>query len=120
MSVDCIRALRPRHWIKNLLVFLPLILAHRLSDRQRMLHAVLAFAAFCLCASAIYVVNDLLDLESDRAHPRKRLRPFASGALSVPQGLAIIAILLPVSFLLAAKVGTSFLLLLGLYLVLTT
>jgi 4-hydroxybenzoate polyprenyltransferase/phosphoserine phosphatase len=120
LRTGILRSLRPTQWVKNILVFLPLILAHKISDHQKLRDVCLAFTAFCLCASAIYIFNDLLDLESDRAHPRKRLRPFASGALSIPIGLALIAILLPLSFLAAATVSHAFLGLLLLYLIFTS
>jgi 4-hydroxybenzoate polyprenyltransferase len=80
------RALRPAQWVKNLLLFAPLALAHEFSSGDKLLAAVLAFVAFCLCASSVYVVNDLLDLDADRRHPRKRRRPFAAGTLPVARG----------------------------------
>jgi hypothetical protein len=72
-----IRALRPHQWAKNALLFVPLLAAHRMSDLGSLGAAVLAVLAFCLCASSVYILNDLLDLEPDRAHPRKSKRPFA-------------------------------------------
>jgi 4-hydroxybenzoate polyprenyltransferase len=71
--------LRPRQWIKNLLVFAPVALAHEVLHWEKLWPAFWACVAFCGCASAVYVVNDLLDLETDRLHPHKRHRPFASG-----------------------------------------
>ncbi len=91
-----LRALRPHQWAKNLLIFLPLLLAHGLSV-SRVLTALLAFICFSLTASATYIVNDLLDVEADRRHPRKRLRPFASGDLSAFTGLCVVAIFLSVA-----------------------
>ena len=91
-----IRALRPSQWSKNLFVLAPLVFAHRLSDPQALERALLAFAAFCAAASAIYLVNDLRDREEDRNHPLKRLRPIASGALS-PAVAAIAAAVLAVA-----------------------
>ena len=76
-----VKAIRVHQWAKNTLIFLPLLLAHRVQPAA-LLAAVLAFACFSLCASATYIVNDLLDVEADRQHPRKRKRPFASGNLS--------------------------------------
>jgi 4-hydroxybenzoate polyprenyltransferase len=81
-----VRALRPHQWSKNLLIFLPLLAAHDLSGAGA---ALAAFVAFSLTASSVYVLNDLADLAADRAHPRKRLRPFASGDLSAAQGLRL-------------------------------
>ena len=93
-----LKALRMPQWVKNLLVFLPLLGAHAFNDRQAAVAVALAFIAFCLCASAVYLVNDIVDVNSDRRHPRKRNRPFASGALPIPHGLAASAILLAAAF----------------------
>lgn len=92
-SASLARALRLHQWVKNLLLFGPLLLAHHLSA-HRAAPGLLAFLAFGCAASACYVFNDLLDLENDRRHSRKRLRPFASGDLGLPQGLALILLLL--------------------------
>jgi 4-hydroxybenzoate polyprenyltransferase len=77
-----LRSLRPLHWTKNLLVFAPVVLAHRTGDAAAMRASALAFAAFCLAASGTYLINDVRDLEFDRAHPTKRNRMIASGAVS--------------------------------------
>jgi 4-hydroxybenzoate polyprenyltransferase len=92
-----IKAIRVHQWAKNTLIFLPLLLAHRV-DAPTLLSAVIAFACFSLCASATYIVNDLLDIEADRLHPRKRKRTFAAGDLSAAAGVAISAIFLAASF----------------------
>ena len=80
---DRLKALRPNHWLKNLLVFVPLIAAHRFHDLALFEKSLLAFVAFGCCASSGYLFNDLVDLESDRRHPQKRFRPFAAGDLSL-------------------------------------
>jgi 4-hydroxybenzoate polyprenyltransferase len=98
-----VKAIRIHQWAKNLLIFVPLLLAHALSV-SRVVSAFTAFMAFSLTASATYIVNDLLDIESDRRHSRKRLRPFASGDLSVFAGFGIVAI-----FLLLALSGARLL-----------
>lgn len=105
-----ITALRPHQWVKNSLVFLPLFAAHMLGDAGAVLSSLLAFIGFSLTASAGYVVNDLLDLDADRVHPRKRRRPFASGALPILVGVAlvptlILAGLIPVVVLSAPLAG---------------
>ncbi|MYN26467.1 UbiA family prenyltransferase [Duganella levis] len=82
------KALRPRHWLKNLLVFVPMLAGHAISVHT-VLQSLVAFVAFCLCASSAYLLNDVLDAEDDRRHPGKRHRPVASGAL--PAGLARVA-----------------------------
>lgn len=111
---DCARALRLQQWVKNLLVFFPMILAHELS-LQAFLSCLLAFFSLGLCASAIYVLNDISDLASDRQHPRKKFRPFASGAL--PLALAPLLCLgaLAASLLLSLFLPTAFREVLGLY-----
>jgi 4-hydroxybenzoate polyprenyltransferase len=92
------RALRLHQWSKNLLLFVPAILAHRWHEAFIWQRTVIAFITFGLAASSIYVLNDLLDLSADRRHPRKRFRPFAAGALSIPVGLslAIVCLLLAI------------------------
>lgn len=112
-----LRALRPHQWSKNLLMFLPALAAQDLSSLAPIL---LGFIAFCLTASSVYVVNDLLDLAADRAHPRKRLRPFAAGELSASTGVAMAAGLLLVALIIGLFTGsTLFLLTLLLYLIAT-
>jgi 4-hydroxybenzoate polyprenyltransferase len=98
-----LKAIRLHQWAKNVLIFVPLLLAHSLT-LPLILQVFLAFFCFSLCASATYIVNDLLDIETDRRHPRKRLRPFAAGDLQVSTGVAII-----VGLLTAGFVGTYFL-----------
>ncbi len=81
--VAAIRAMRPSQWTKNGFVLLALVFARRLSDGTALSRTLLAFAAFCFAASAVYIINDLVDQDRDRVHPRKRFRPIASGQLSV-------------------------------------
>ncbi len=113
-----LRAIRPHQWAKNLLVFLPLVAGHKFSA-EALLLAFNAFVAFSLCASSVYVTNDLADIAHDRAHPRKRLRPFASGALSVPYGYALAAVLLACSVAFALTAPAGFMWVLGAYYALT-
>jgi 4-hydroxybenzoate polyprenyltransferase/phosphoserine phosphatase len=110
-----IRALRMYQWVKNALIFLPLLLAHRFSEIALLQAATGAFVAFCLCASSVYILNDLWDLPSDRKHPRKSLRPFASGSLPIMHGLFVAALLLVSSFAIAFFVGPLFVLALAVY-----
>ncbi|HVZ32146.1 MAG TPA: UbiA family prenyltransferase [Polyangiaceae bacterium] len=115
-----ISALRIHQWSKNALVLVPVVLAPGIPHLDLLLRAVLAALCMSLCASAGYVLNDLLDLEADRAHPTKRQRPFASGALPVQFGPALLAMLLAASFALASwQLSTRFCLMLALYLVAT-
>ncbi len=97
-----------------------MLASHQLINGRLMLQAGLAFLAFSLCASSVYIINDCLDLESDRRHPRKRNRPFASGSLSIPFGLTLAAVCLVGGVLLAVALPPLFLLVLAGYLVLTT
>jgi 4-hydroxybenzoate polyprenyltransferase/phosphoserine phosphatase len=114
-----LKAVRLHQWAKNVLIFLPLLLAHSLR-LDLLVKTVVAFASFSLCASATYIVNDLLDIEADRRHPKKRLRPFAAGDLSVTTGVAIGAAFLAVSVALAAiLLPSAFLIWLLVYLVTT-
>ncbi|MCG8604583.1 UbiA family prenyltransferase [bacterium] len=116
-----IRAIRVYQWVKNLLLFLPLAMAHKVMEVDLVLRAVYAFFAFSFCASSVYVLNDLLDLESDRKHPKKRKRPFAAGTLQIKTGLQIVPMFLLVSFTIAwTLLPPLFLAALALYLVITT
>lgn len=96
------RAMRPYQWVKNLLVFVPLLASRSFGDVPGLAGALLVFASFCATASAIYIVNDLLDLAADRSHPRKRSRPFASGALQIPCGACLAGVLGAAGIALAA------------------
>jgi 4-hydroxybenzoate polyprenyltransferase len=82
-----VRAIRAYQWVKNLLIFIPLLVAHEWMNTNAIFSSAVAFIAFSLCASAIYLINDTLDLDSDRAHPRKKNRPIANGNLSILSAL---------------------------------
>ena len=112
------KALRVHQWAKNILVFLPLLLAHQFGLGPALL-TLGAFFCFCAIASSTYIINDLLDLEADRVHLNKRRRAFAAGDLPVQTGLAISAMLAASSLLVAAFLPGRFLLFLLLYLVTT-
>lgn len=113
------KALRVHQWLKNALLFVPLLAAHRLVDGVAWVSLFWAFVAFSLCASSVYIANDLLDLESDRQHPRKCKRPFASGALPVWKGVVTGPLLFILSCAVGAYLGSAFLQWLLLYFVLT-
>ena len=110
-----VAALRLHQWAKNLLIFLPLLASHRFEEVALIRSALLAFFAFGLCASSVYVLNDLMDLEADRHHPRKRLRAFASGALSPQAGLWVCATLLLAALWIGWQVGPAFTVWLDIY-----
>ena len=114
-----LRALRLHQWLKNLLVFLPLLTAHLVLAPDAVLHSALAFFAFCLCASGVYLLNDLVDLDADRKHPRKRLRPFAAGTLPLGAGLVLAPVLTLTAFALALTISKLFAVALAGYFALT-
>lgn len=113
------KALRLHQWLKNVLVFVPLLAAHKVLQPTALAHAIAAFVIFGVCASGVYVLNDLLDLGADRAHPRKRKRPFASGRLSLTTGVAVAPLLTVVAFIAAYLLDPRFALVLLGYYVLT-
>jgi 4-hydroxybenzoate polyprenyltransferase len=103
------KVLRVHQWMKNLLLFIPLMAGHQFGSIGPWLALMLAFVSFSLCASTVYIANDLLDLESDRLHPRKHARPFASGLVPAWMGVVLAPVLLLVSLVLGAYVGGNFL-----------
>jgi 4-hydroxybenzoate polyprenyltransferase len=112
-----LRALRPHQWSKNVLLFLPMLASHQLGS---VVDVMLGFVAFCLTASAVYVLNDLVDLAADRAHPRKCRRPFAAGDLGAATGLAMAGGLFAAALALGLATGNPrFVAVLAVYLVLT-
>ncbi|WP_347986878.1 UbiA family prenyltransferase [Methylomonas sp. AM2-LC] len=114
-----IKALRPHQWAKNVLIFIPLAAAHKLTNNGAIEQALLAFLAFGLCASSVYLLNDMLDLEVDRQHPRKCKRPFASGNLSLIAGFFLVPLLLIAALLIASQLPVRFCEVLGAYYTLT-
>ncbi|MDP3607583.1 MAG: UbiA family prenyltransferase [Methylophilus sp.] len=114
-----IKALRVHQWLKNLLILVPLLAAHQLTSVQGLLQAGYAFIAFSLCASAVYVLNDLLDLESDRQHIRKRKRPFAACTIPLSQGMLMVPVLLAIAFAVAYLLPIQFVIVLFAYFMMT-
>ena len=106
---NSIIAMRPHQWVKNILIFAPLFLSFQFLNFISLLEAVMAFLAFSLTASGLYIVNDLQDIEADRAHPTKRNRPFASGRLSRNWGISQAVIVLVIAFSIAAYLNPKFL-----------
>ena len=102
------QSLRPQHWVKNLLVLVPIVMAHDLGDLSRLLRVLVACVSFSLCASGVYLLNDLLDVEADRLHPRKKLRPIASGKLPIWVGLGLAPLLLAAGLIVAALLPVRF------------
>lgn len=113
------RLLRVRQYAKNLLLLVPLLASHQLTPENLFL-ATIGLVGFCLCASSVYIVNDLVDLQADRTHPTKRLRPLASGEIQLIHGLFAAPVLLLVSLVLALSISPAFFAILFGYFVLTT
>lgn len=115
-----LRMLRVHQWAKNVLLFVPVLAARHITDMTAMSRAALGFLAFSLLASAVYIVNDINDVARDRAHPTKRQRPFASGALPLRVGYISAPVLVVTALALAAVLGRGFVMWLLVYLVITT
>ncbi|WP_342587338.1 UbiA family prenyltransferase [Consotaella salsifontis] len=115
-----LKALRPHQWAKNILLFVPLTLNHDFLDLNMLVAGLMGFVAFSLAASSVYIVNDLLDLQSDRRHKTKRNRPFASGTLPIPAGLTLAGGLLVAAFAIASQLPPDFKTILLCYLVMTS
>lgn len=114
-----LKAIRPHQWMKNVLVFLPMLAAHQINGAS-LFASLLAFVSFNLVASSVYVLNDLLDLDADREHPRKRRRPFAAGSIPIASGAWMAAGLLGLGAVIAAFLGQAFLAVMVGYFALTT
>src|SRR5262245_36104865 len=113
-----IKSVRPHQWVKNLFVALPLVFARRIGDVHADLRAGYAVAIFCLLSSAVYLLNDLVDLEKDRVHPVKRRRPLAAGEISPDAARAFAAVLAIGSLGAAWMLGEGFAAIAASYLVL--
>lgn len=112
-----LRLIRPKHWVKNLFVFAPLVFAQELFHRGPVIEAVKAFVVFCLSASAIYIINDVADAEADRAHPEKRHRPIASGEITLAPALMLAILLFTVSAIILSGMHHLFIIAVTLYIV---
>jgi 4-hydroxybenzoate polyprenyltransferase len=112
---DYAKQLRLHQWLKNALLFVPLLASQKFTDSGAIAASIAAFVAFGLCASSVYVLNDLMDLPADRRHPRKKDRPFASARIPVEHGVVLIPGLLIAGFLLALFLPWAFVGVLALY-----
>lgn len=112
------KALRPHQWLKNILIFIPMLAAHEF-DAATLTESLLALIAFSLIASCVYILNDLFDLKSDRVHPRKQFRPFASGSVPISHGSILTLILFVFGVLVSTLVGWEFLVSINLYFFIT-
>ena len=115
---DLVHAMRPHQWVKNVLLLMPMVAAHDFS-LSALLLVLIGIAAFSAAASAIYIVNDLLDLEADRLHPTKRLRPFASGAVPISVGMATALGLAVMALAVGLWLGVAFFGVVLLYMILS-
>lgn len=113
--VEYFKELRVHQWLKNILIFLPILAAHKVNEIELLNNAILAFFAYCFCASSVYILNDLLDLPSDRSHPRKKNRPFALGSIPISHGVIIIPVLLILAIIASVKVSEVFLIVIAGY-----
>jgi len=113
-----LRELRWHHWVKNLLVFVPLLTAHRLADPHALAQAFLAFFGMCLAASSIYLLDDLVDLPRDRSHPHKRERPIASGQIPATNAVVVLALLWLGTIAVAMALSVGYRLVLAIYIAL--
>lgn len=118
MLATYLKLIRPKQWIKNLFVFAPLIFAKDLFEAALFTTTCRAFVTFCLTASVVYIVNDIADVEADRAHPEKRSRPIASGAVTRMNAWFVAAILLAIDGLILAGMDIHFVVILSIYFVL--
>ncbi|WP_027801984.1 UbiA family prenyltransferase [Paraburkholderia dilworthii] len=114
-----LREMRLYQWVKNLLIFVPLLASHRFTEVDILIDEGIAFLSFCFCASSVYLLNDMLDLDADRRHSRKRNRPFASGELPLQAGIVLMLLLLFLSASLAVMLSPKFQLVLTGYVVMT-
>jgi 4-hydroxybenzoate polyprenyltransferase/phosphoserine phosphatase len=104
-----LKAMRLHQWMKNGLLFVPLVMSHKLFEAGPFLQTCLGFLAFGMTASSVYLLNDMVDLNDDRRHPTKRNRPFAAGTIPLPHGLAMVPVLLLAAFLIACLLPWQFL-----------
>ena len=118
MMPPMVRLLRPAHWAKNVFVLAPVVFAQELTNSEAVKSALLAFVAFCVASSAVYVFNDIRDREEDRRHPLKRNRPLAAGTVSVSQAWVLAVLLVMGALMLSLYLGPEFFAVLLTYLVL--
>jgi len=114
-----IKQLRVHQWLKNLLIFVPVFVSGQFLFQPQVLNTIIAFFSFSFLASATYIINDLVDLDADRSHPRKKSRPLAACEISIPRGVFVSLLLFAIATCTAVMLGTEFTLVLVAYLILT-
>jgi 4-hydroxybenzoate polyprenyltransferase len=107
--IELFKSIRPQQWLKNFFIFAPLIFSENIFNRSMLLQTILAFAVFCLLSGALYILNDLKDIEEDRLHPIKSKRPLAAGELKKRQAIVAFVVLSFISLVLAEIVNMDFL-----------
>ena len=113
--VEVVKLMRPHQYLKNLFIFLPLFFALKVTDTSLLFYALVAFIAFSLTASAVYILNDYRDIDEDRLHPTKKSRPLASGTISKKEGLLIMGLLFTLGFVLMVLISWQASMLLAVY-----
>lgn len=113
--VNLFKLMRPKQWIKNFFVFGALIFSYSFLNLNKITYSILAFILFCLVSSTVYIMNDILDVDKDRIHPKKRFRPIASGAISIKEAKVSLFILLAVSMISAFMINRNLFFVLALY-----
>tara|TARA_B100000575_G_C23113504_1_gene643453 strand:+ start:74 stop:940 length:867 start_codon:yes stop_codon:yes gene_type:complete len=114
-----LKYLRPYQWVKNFLIFIPIISSHQINE-VTLKNSILAFISFCFISSVGYIINDIFDFKSDQNHPQKKNRPYASGKVTKSESIILIIILLTLVFLTSLNLNLEFLLTVLMYLILTT
>ncbi len=115
LMVQYISLMRPKHWIKNSFIFLPLFFSGEVFNAQKLLACLAGFIAFSFIASSIYIINDYRDIEADKKHPKKSLRPLASGAVSTKAALTLFVMCVAFGIAIAALIKIKFLFVLMIY-----
>jgi 4-hydroxybenzoate polyprenyltransferase len=117
MLLALLKTMRPRQWTKNVFVLAAVVFDRQLTHPVALLHSIAGFILFCLASSAVYILNDIIDVEADRNHPKKRNRPIASGKLPIPVAMIAAIILLVVAYTLAYILSKGFFLIILVYLI---
>lgn len=119
MIIAIIKEMRVYQWVKNTLIFVPLLLSHTFANLELASVSLIAFIAFSLCASSVYIINDLCDIESDRKHPTKKFRPIAAGILSPFAAKLAALFLFAIALVIASMINQEFVLVFSTYFILT-
>lgn len=113
--IKIIQLLRPKQWIKNLFIFASVLFSGLLTDLGTLLVSIEAFIAFCLISSCVYIINDISDVEADRAHKKKRFRPIASGDVTIPEARLVFILLLALTVVICSFLNLKFIIAISLY-----